>query len=150
MKTKNLIPSLLVVGAFALSAQNSGYSAPPASTTPPPGTSPQTPAAPAPQNGNPNINGPAPGNYINSTNVPPGTGQPYNMGASNWNPNINGPVPGASNAPNHFYQPNLGNTNFGSYPGGAGGSNTQTWIEYTNPNGTVTYNTNVPNWWEKR
>src|ERR1700722_13588800 len=136
MKTKKLIP--MVVGVLVLIAHNSGYSAPPASATPPPGSSPQTPVSPAPQNVNPNINGPAPGNYINSTNIPPGMGQPYNMSASNWNPNINGPVPGSSNAPNanHFVQPNMGNTNFVSGPG----ATNQNWVDYTNPNGTVTYN----------
>lgn len=98
-------------------------------------------------NGNPNINGPAPGNVINNTNTPNDLGQRY--ATENTNEGFNNR--GLTNFVGNYGRTNFGGgynqggTNLGSYAVG----NTN-WSDYTNANGTVTYNTNSPHWWEKK
>jgi hypothetical protein len=152
MKTKITVPGLFIGLSLWFMVQNTGYSAPPVTPVPTP-----------PISVNPNINGPPPGSHTNNANTPNGLGQPYtmgntNVGGFNGNPNINGPAPGiyinGTNAPSRFGQPyNLGTAQAGSgYTAGNTnrlGSSNQSLNDYTNPNGTVTYNTNSPHWWVK-
>lgn len=64
--------------------------------------------------------------------------------------NTNGGYNGDTNSDFRFNR----NSNFNSenyQSGNTNGTGSMTnWVQYTNANGTVTFNTNIPHWWEKR
>jgi hypothetical protein len=141
-----LILSTLALGVRAQSsggspgshaANNGGFSQPP-TLAPPSQPSAANPSAVNPNNINPNINGPTPEMTNGAVPVPAVTNPVDALGGTNSSAAAgfgtnNGVAPAVTGQNNHLINPHMNSNG-----------------DITNANGTMTFNTNAPHWWEKR
>ena len=165
MKTKYIIVAIVCGISYWAMAQSSGSgnSGGTKSVAPASGTAPGTPnpmpgQPPRPVPGQPNQ--PQPGQPpVPGTTQPsgatPGIPVSTNGGsASGYFTTNSGITQGFTNSGAAFSNTNLPNGGYGNANGAngnaGGGYGNTNWSDFTNANGTVTYNTNIPHWWEKR